>query len=72
MKNLRGRAEQRGIPLDNDCRKANISTHEYGMSDNRKFCLGLKDCMTDDLLDKCRECGAYCMNAKPLKEVEHE
>ena len=52
MKNLRGRAAQRGKPLDDDCRKANISTHEYGMSDERKFCYGLMDCMTEELLDK--------------------
>ena len=67
MKNLRGRAAQRGKPLDEDCRKANISTHEYGMEDDRKFCLGLMDMRTEDLLDKCRECGAYCINSKPLK-----
>lgn len=70
MKNIRGRAEQRGKQLDDDCYKANISTHEYGMNDDRKFCNGLMDCSTEDLLDKCRECDAYCMNAKPLKEVE--
>ena len=40
MRNLRGRAKLRGIPLDDDCKKAKISLHEYGPDDNRKFCYG--------------------------------
>lgn len=30
MRNLRGRATVRGKPLDEDCKKAIITTHEYG------------------------------------------
>lgn len=64
--NLRGRAELRGKPLDEDCKKANISTHEFGMSDNRKFCYGIYEMSTEETLDKCKSCGAYVYNAKPI------
>lgn len=65
MKNLRGRAALRGFPLDDDCKKARISTHEYGPEDDRKFCYGLYDCSTVEVLEKCRNCGAYAYNAIP-------
>lgn len=64
MKN--DRATLRGKPLDDDCKKAKISKHEYGMNDNRCFCYGLIDMSTEELLPKCIKCGAYCLNAKPL------
>ena len=32
----KSRAQLRGKPLDKDCYKARISTHEYGPNDNRK------------------------------------
>lgn len=64
---MKGRAKQRGKPLDADCKKTKISTHEYGMNDDRKFCYGLVDCETDELLQKCSDCGAYCLNAKPSR-----
>lgn len=60
------RATLRGKPLDDDCKIAKISKHEYGLNDDRCYCYGLVDCSTDDTLEKCRTCGAYCMNAKPL------
>ena len=69
MKNLKGRAAMRGKPLDEDCKKARISTHEYGPNDNRKFCLGLYDMMTDETLSKCKECKAFALNAENIKGV---
>lgn len=65
MKNLRGRAALRGKPLDDDCHKARISTHEYGMEDNRKFCYGICNGLPDEIAEKCRKCGAYAYNAEP-------
>lgn len=65
MRNLRGRAKLRGIPLDNDCKKAKISLYEYGPDDNRKFCYGVCDGFTDEIAEKCRKCGAYAFNAEP-------
>ncbi len=62
------RAMQRGKPLDDDCKIAKISKYEFGMNDNRCFCYGLMDRVTEELLQKCRECGAYCLNAKPLND----
>lgn len=64
------RAILRGKPLDKDCKKANISKHEYGMSDDRHFCYGLIDCMNEEYLPKCIECGAFVDNAKPLQKGE--
>lgn len=62
------RAEQRGKPLDDDCYHANISKYEYGMNDKRCFCYGLyAPNSTSEIHPKCIECGAYCMNAKPMK-----
>ena len=57
------RAQLRVRKLDSDCHKANISTHECGIKDNRKFCLGLEDASTECLLPKCRECGAHVLKA---------
>lgn len=67
MKRLTGRAEQRGAPLDDDCKKARVTSYEYGPEDKRKFCLGLYDGMSLETLDKCINCGAYECNANPLK-----
>lgn len=66
MKNLRGRAKLRGKPLDDNCYKARISAHEYGPEDNRKYCYGICDEYPDELAEKCKTCGAYCMKAIPL------
>ena len=55
----------RGKSLDADCYKARTSSNEYGAGDNRVFCYGLKDRMTDEMLNKCRECKANVINAEP-------
>lgn len=66
--NLRGRAAQRGKPLDSDCYRAKISRYEYGSRDTRKYCYGLyADHSIYELHEKCRECGAHVDNAKPLE-----
>lgn len=66
MRNLRGRAAQRGKPLDEDCKRAKISRYEYGFGDTRKYCYGLfAPHSVHEVHPKCLECGAYCMNAKP-------
>ena len=64
------RAQLRGKPLDEDCNKAYRTTHEYGLDDNRIFCYGLIDRMNDEELPKCRECGAWAYNAKPLEKAQ--
>ena len=60
------RAILRGEKLDDDCRKASITTNEYEPQDNRLFCYGLVDCSTESYLEKCINCGAFIDNAKPL------
>ncbi|MEG1562187.1 MAG: hypothetical protein RR365_00840 [Bacteroides sp.] len=67
---MKGRSAMRGKPLDSDCKKAHTSTHEYGLDDTRVFCYGLIDLMNDEALPKCRECGAFAFNAKPMEEDE--
>lgn len=68
------RSTLRGKPLDTDCKKANRTTHEYGLQDNRVFCYGLYKAMSDwEIQQKCRECGAYVCNAEPLeREVKKD
>lgn len=61
------RAKLRGKPLDKDCYGAIRSRHEYGLQDDRIFCYGLMDLMTEELLDKCKECKAHVDNAGPIK-----
>lgn len=63
-----GRDKLRGKPLDHECYSAHTTRHEYGMDDNRVFCHGFTDAMTDIPLDKCIACGAFIENAKPPKE----
>lgn len=63
---LTGRAELRGKLLDEDCKKAKISSNECGPKDTRKFCYGLTDMSTEEPLQKCKECGAYVNNVTPL------
>lgn len=65
---MRNRAVQRGKPLDKDCYLCKTTTHEYGLNDDRVFCYGLEDRATDEPLQKCRECGAFVWNSKPLEE----
>ena len=67
------RAKLRGKPLDNDCKQAHRTTHEYGMEDDRVYCYGLYEDMSDwEIRKKCRECGAYVDNATPLRGGEQE
>ena len=62
------RAKLRGKPLDSDCKKAHRTTHECGMKDDRVYCYGLLEDMSDwKIRKKCRECGAYVDNATPLR-----
>lgn len=60
------RAKLRGYKLDDDCKRANTTTNEYGLDDNRVFCHGLYNCMTDELIEKCLRCKAFLCNAEPL------
>ena len=65
------RAKLRGKPLDSDCKRANRTTHEYGPEDDRVYCYGLYEDMSDwMILKKCRECGAFVDNAKPYGKEE--
>ena len=61
------RAQLRGLPLDPLCKKANTTTHEYGQEDNRIFCYGWENCMTDEPEDLCAVCKAFIRNATPLE-----
>lgn len=62
------RAQLRGKPLDSLCKRARTTRHEYGMHDNRVFCYGLYDCMTEEILDSCKNCKAHIDNAEPPEE----
>ena len=67
------REKLRGKPLDSDCMRANKTTHEYGMEDDRVYCYDLYEDMSDwKIRKKCRECGAYVENATPLEGGEQE
>ena len=67
------RAKLRGKPLDEDCKFAHRTTHEYGIKDDRVFCYGLYKDMSDwAIREECRKCGAYVDNAEPLKAGEQE
>lgn len=65
------RAKLRGKPLDEDCKRAITTTHEYGADDNRVHCFGLyanwSNCEIDE---KCLKCGAYVDNSSPLLKRE--
>ena len=65
------RAKLRGKPLDSDCKQAHRTTYEYGEKDDRVFCYGLYEDMSDwKIRRKCRECKAYVDNVEPLKAGE--
>lgn len=66
------RAKLRGCNLDEDCKRANTTTNEYGTDDDRIFCHGLYNCMTDELLEKCLHCKALVYNAEPPTKGETE
>ena len=59
------REQLRGKKLDTLCIKARTAPYEYGLNDNRIFCHGLIDCMTDEPLDECLICGAFVRNETP-------
>ena len=61
------REKLRGKPLDEDCKRAHRTSHEYGIKDDRVFCYGLySDFGNLEIAEKCLECGAFVDNAKPL------
>lgn len=60
------RAKLRGKPLDEDCKTARTTTHEYGKVDDRVFCRGLSDKRTDTPIEKCYGCKAFVENASPI------
>ena len=41
------REKLRGKPLNNDCKQAHRTTHEYGIKDDRVYCYGLYEDMSD-------------------------
>ena len=61
------RAKIRRKKLDEDCKRAYTSSHEYGPDDDRVFCYGLIDYSTDELIEKCQNCRALAYNATPLE-----
>ena len=63
---MTSRVDLRGKRLDEDCRKARISTNECGINDDRKFCLGLIEMSTECLIEKCIKCNAHVSNVKML------
>lgn len=67
------RAKLRGKPLEPYCKRANTTTNEYGIEDNRVYCYGLYQCnisgTSDDIAECCRQCKAFVDNATSLKEM---
>lgn len=63
------RARLRKKPLLDMCKNRPdiICRNEYGEDDNRQFCRGFVDKMTDEYLTECRNCGAWVYNAEPLE-----
>ena len=62
------RATLRGKHLDPICKKAHTTTNEYGLKDNRVFCYGIWDAMTEEPTEWCKKCGAFVWNETPLEE----
>lgn len=58
------RAQLRGKELDEDCRRAHVTRHEYGPGDNRVFCHGL-EWQPGSYEEKCTACPAFVWNAAP-------
>ena len=58
----------RGGKLEDECYKANTTTHERGMKDNRIFCYGLIDPMYDELLPMCKKCKANVIHEEETWE----
>jgi hypothetical protein len=66
------RKKLRGKELDNDCKTAHITSHEYGLDDDRVFCYGLEDLSTDEPFEKCKMCNAFIDNITPLEKQEKD
>ena len=66
------RAQLRGQPLDEMCKMARTSTHEYGLEDKQVFCYGWRNAMTDELEYECSKCGAHVNNVTPLLKEKTE
>ena len=62
------RKKLRGKKLDEDCKTAHITSHEYGLDDDRVFCYGLEDLYTYEPFEKCKMCNAFVYNAAPPEE----
>lgn len=58
------RAQLRAKPLDEDCRRARTTRHEYGPDDNRVFCHGL-EWQPGSYEERCAACPAFVWNAAP-------
>lgn len=56
-----------GKPLDEDCKTAHTTTHEFGIHDDRTFCYGLMHSHNHEYYDKCKDCKAFVDNAEPLE-----
>ena len=67
MSRIISRAELRGKRLDRDCIEIAKSTKEFS-NDNRRFCTGLIEASTEDLLPKCKTCKAHWEYAEPISE----
>lgn len=61
------RAQLRGKELDEDCRRAHTTRHEYGPEDNRVFCYGLER-QPGSCEEKCGTCAAFVWNAEPPED----
>ena len=64
------RKHLRNAPLHWFCGKAYTTRHEYGPDDNRVFCYGTVDMMTDEYLVACKKCKAFVYNSTPPKEEQ--
>lgn len=61
------RAKLRGEKLDEDCKKAYITTEHYTDKKTQTrikatYCYGWEDCRTDEPLEKCKKCRAFVKN----------
>ena len=63
------RKHLRTAPLHPFCIKAHTTRHEYGLDDNRVYCYGVIDKMTDEYLIACKRCKAFVNNSTPLEEA---
>ena len=66
------RSKLRGEPLEDYCKRAKTTKHEYGLEDDRIFCYGMFNCWNDDILQTCKNCKAYVNNAEPIGEKHND